>query len=331
MTAATAYWVVAPGLGELRREVLPPSPAAGSIRVRTELSAVSCGTERLVGLGLVPAALSAAMACRAMGGDFGLPVKYGYCLVGEVVGGARAGQRVFTMHPHQDLADVVGGAVLELPAGLPAARAALIPNLETALNAVWDAEIAPGATVVVVGAGAVGLLIAYVVERLHALRPMLVEPDAGRRRLAASLPFVGQVVPPDELPRGAFAVAFHASGSGAGLQLALDGVGFEGKVLDLSWYGTQRVTLDLGGSFHAQRKQILACQVGTIARSKRATHGPRERLHDVLALLAGQPGEALDALLGEPVAFTAMPELMRAVYAGKAGAIVPLVLYGDAR
>jgi hypothetical protein len=91
------------------------------------------------------------------------------------------------------------------------------------------------------------------------------------------------------------------------------------------------VTLDLGGSFHAQRKQILACQVGTIARSKRATHGPRERLHDVLALLAGQPGEALDALLGEPVAFTAMPELMRAVYAGKAGAIVPLVLYGDAR
>ena len=53
-----------------------------------------------------------------------------------------AGRIVFALHPHQSLFDVPAEAVVPLPDGVPPARAVLAANMETALNAVWDA--APG-------------------------------------------------------------------------------------------------------------------------------------------------------------------------------------------
>ena len=48
-----------------------------------------------------------------------------------------------------------------VPEGLEASRAVLAANMETALNAVWDAAPGPGDRIVVVGAGVVGCLVAY--------------------------------------------------------------------------------------------------------------------------------------------------------------------------
>lgn len=325
---ARAYWVVEPGRGELRSVVLPERPPPGTSRVRTEYGSVSPGTERLVGLGLVPAALAGRMACRGMEGTFALPVKYGYCVVGTVVAGAATGRRVFAMHPHQDLADIADADLVELPVALPAARAVLVPNLETALNGVWDAELREGERAVVVGAGVVGLLTAYCLAALHGVEPVVVEATPERRRTARTLPFVHRVLAPDEVEAGTFAVAFHASGTPGGLQTALDAVGFEGRVVDLTWYGTQRVELDLGTTFHCQRKRILASQVAVVAPAMRATHGPRERLAEVLRLL-GDPH--LDALLGAPRTFADLPLWMPDVYARRLDDIVPLVVYPAAR
>lgn len=120
-----AYWIVEPGHGELRARALNATPAAGTLRVRALASGISAGTERLVGLGQVPPSMHARMRCPGMDGDFSLPAKYGYCLVGEALSGAHAGERVFALHPHEDIADVELPFVTPLPVDIPARRATL--------------------------------------------------------------------------------------------------------------------------------------------------------------------------------------------------------------
>lgn len=319
-----AYWVTSSGVGELRSEVVADFPRDGRSLLRAEFSGVSPGTERLVGLGHVPSTCGASMACRYMAGSFDLPIKYGYDLVATGVAGALEGRRVFTMHPHQELCEVEDADATVLPDGLPAKRAALIPNLETALNAVWDAELNDDEQALVVGGGSVGLLVAYVLSRRNARRVPVVEVDESRASLAARLPWVERVLSPRAAPRGAVDVAFHTSGSGAGLQLAIDAIGFEGRVIELSWYGEKPVTLELGSSFHGQRKRIQASQVGTIAPSMRSTHDFAGRLAEVLRLL---DDPALDQLLSAPVPFEEMPALMAELYAGRSPALLPLIAY----
>ena len=91
-----AYWVSRPGEGELREEPVSAAPAPGRSLVQAAFSGVSAGTERLVGLGLVPESCAAPMSCRYMAGDFRLPIKYGYDLVGTGVAGALE----LRSHPH---------------------------------------------------------------------------------------------------------------------------------------------------------------------------------------------------------------------------------------
>jgi threonine dehydrogenase-like Zn-dependent dehydrogenase len=293
--------------------------------VRALYSGVSPGTERLVGLGRVPSAAAESMDCRYMAGDFALPVKYGYCLVAEGLEGGLEGQRLFVMHPHQELAVVRDEHAVPLPDSVPSRRAVLIPNLETALNAIWDAELGEATEpCLVVGGGVVGLLVAYVLRRTHDRPLAIVEPHAGRRERATSLPWIDEALTPEDVARGEAAVAFHASGDPRGLQTALDAVGFEGRVVDLSWYGDRAVTLDLGTAFHRQRKRILASQVSSVAPSHRASHGHAGRMREVISLL---DDPALEALLGAPVPFSQMPAYMAELYRDHVEEPLPLISY----
>ncbi len=70
------------------------------------------------------------------------------------------GRIVFALHPHQSLFAVPLEAVVPVPDGVPAARAVLAANMETALNAVWDAAPGPADRIAVVGGGVLGALVA---------------------------------------------------------------------------------------------------------------------------------------------------------------------------
>ena len=85
------------------------------------------------------------MRAPFMAGDFPFPVKYGYATVGRIEDGSEAlrGRTVFTLHPHQSLFNIPASAAITLPANLPPQRAVLAANMETALNAVWDARRPP--------------------------------------------------------------------------------------------------------------------------------------------------------------------------------------------
>src|SRR6266853_2180463 len=99
---ARAFWIAAPGRGEIRTEALP-SVSAGEVVVRALYSGISRGTEALVFRGRVPASEYERMRAPFQAGDFPGPVKYGYASVGLVEHGQGDLQdrNVFVLYPHQ--------------------------------------------------------------------------------------------------------------------------------------------------------------------------------------------------------------------------------------
>ncbi len=286
---AHAFWIVAPGRGEIRAALLPPL-AAGSVRVAATLSGISRGTESLVFRGQVPASQYQAMRCPFQEGDFPAPVKYGYASVGRVEAGhfeaglgAPVGSRVFCLYPHQDRYDVPADAVLPIPDAVPDTRAALAANMETAINALWDAAPRVGDRIAIVGAGVVGALAASLAARLPGTRVTLVDINPRRRALAVA--FGCDFAAPGDAPRDADLV-IHASGSEVGLATALGLAGFEATVLELSWYGAAAIAVPLGEAFHSRRLTLRASQVGAVAPARRARWSRRQRLALALELLA---------------------------------------------
>ena len=95
-----------------------------------------------------------------------------------------AGREAFVLHPHQDRFVVDAAMVNVLPEALPARRAVLAANMETALNAVWDSGASAGDRIVVVGAGILGLLTASLMAKLPGADVTVVDPVTARRALA---------------------------------------------------------------------------------------------------------------------------------------------------
>ena len=321
MIRARAFWLAAGGRGLIRAEALPDPPADWCV-VKTRFSAVSPGTERLVALGRVPVSLREEMRCPYMGGHFPFPVKYGYSLVGEVVSGPAdlRGRAVHVLHPHQDICVVRREDVRPLPAGLPAERATLASNLETAVTAVWDSGAVLGERALVVGFGIVGSLIARLLSLSPGIDLEIVEPRRDRRMLAERMGFKAF---PEPGP-GAFDLAFDAGGTPAGLQAAIDRVGVEGRVVAVSWFGARPVPLVLGGSFHSRRKRIVASQVSRIPGFLAPRWDVRRRTELVFRLL-DRP--EFDLHLSPPIPFSGLPELFRALRRRSPAGLGPLIAY----
>ncbi len=298
-------WITAPGRAELRDEMLP-APAPGEVRVRCLHSAVSRGTETLVFRGEVPPSEYGRMRCPFQAGDFPGPVKYGYISVGVVEQGALdlLGRTVFCLHPHQTLFNVPAEAVHPLPAGVSPVRALLAAQMETALNALWDAAPLPGDRIAVVGGGTVGMLVAWLAARIPACTVQLIDTLASRRSVSERLG-VAFALPEDA--GGEADLVVHASGQPAGLATALRLAGFEATVLELSWYGSRVVPLALGEAFHAQRLTLKSSQVGQVAAARRARWTHRRRLALALSLL---DDPALDGLITDTAAFEQLPQVL---------------------
>ena len=141
-----------------------PKPASGKVLVKTITSAISPGTEMLVYRGQLPKGLAADETISSLEGSMSFPLKYGYCMVGEV---ADAGpgvdpdivrQHVFAFQPHQSHFESDPQDLLILPEELALDDAVFLPNMETAVSFVMDAAPLIGERVAVVGQGIVGLL-----------------------------------------------------------------------------------------------------------------------------------------------------------------------------
>lgn len=301
---ARAFWVVAPGRGELKSEALP-EPGAGEALVRTLYSGISRGTEALVWRGKVPKSEHARMRAPFQAGEFPAPVKYGYCNVGVVEHGPPEleGRHVFCLYPHQTRYVVPAEALYALPAGVPPSRAVLAANLETAVNVVWDAAPRLGDRVAVVGAGTVGCLVAWLAARAGSEVELVdVDERKGAAAHALGVPFRT----PDAARRDADVVV-HTSGSAAGLATALELAGFEATVTEASWYGADLPAVPLGAAFHSRRLVLKSSQVGSVAAAQRARWSTARRMELVLQLLEHAE---LDALITGESPFDELPAVL---------------------
>jgi hypothetical protein len=302
---ARAFWIVAPGRGEIRAEPLT-APSADEVLVRTFFSGISRGTEALVFHGHVPASEYKRMRAPFQAGEFPAPVKYGYASVGLVEQGPDdlLGRTVFVLYPHQTRYVVPATSVYVVPEAVPPSRAVLAANLETAINGVWDAGVQIGDRVAVVGAGTVGCLVAWLAGRVLDCAVDLVDVNPARAAIARGLGV--RFFAPDAVSEGAD-VVIHASGSAEGLALALKIAALEAIVVELSWYGDRAVPVALGEGFHARRLTLKSSQVGSVAPSQRSRWDTRRRMQFALTLLAHAE---LDALMTGESAFDALPEVM---------------------
>ncbi len=323
---AQALWYMGPGRAEIREERLGP-PLASALRVRAMYGAVSRGTEGLIFNGRVPASEFQRMRAPFMAGAFPFPVKYGYSTVGRVESGPRdfLGRAVFALHPHQTMYDLPPSAAMLLPDDMPSSRGVLAANMETALNAIWDANLelpsGPPGKITVVGAGVVGTLVGYLCGKIAGAEVTLVDIDPARVEVAHALGL--RFAEPPDAPMDCTLV-FHASATAAGLAVALHSAGDEATVIELSWYGAGTVSVPLGGAFHSRRLKLVSSQVGKVAPSHRAEWTPRRRLDAAIGLL---DDPRLDILLTSAVNFRDLPMVLPDILKPQSGVLCQLINY----
>lgn len=321
---AEAFWVAAPGRGEIRREPLR-APGDNEVLVRSLFSGISRGTEALVFNGRVPPSEYARMRAPFQQGEFPAPVKYGYASVGVIEDGppALAGRHAFVLEPHQTWYVAPLEALHLIPTGTPPERAVLAANMETAINVLWDAQPQVGDRIAVVGGGTVGCLVAWLAGRIAGCAVELVDVNPTRAHVAAALG-VGFAAP-DHATADADLVV-HTSGAPGGLTTALDLAAFEATVVEASWYGDASVTLPLGGAFHARRLTIRSSQVGHVASAQRARWSAARRMALALAMLADP---VLDVLITGESLFEDLPEVMARLAASPGDTLCHRIRYGD--
>ena len=235
---------------------------------------------------------------------------------------ALKGRLCFALYPHQTAFNLPEQNIVLLPQSLPPERAVLAANMETALNAVWDAAQGPGPAdrIAVVGAGVLGLLVARLAAGMRA-EVTVVDTNPQRAAIAGKLGAAFAL--PDKAPENCDLVV-HTSASAAGLATALRLAGDEATVLELSWYGSGDVKVPLGDVFHSRRLRLVSSQVGKVAPSRRPRWDYRRRLSAALDLLKD---DALDALLAPQVAFADLPARLPDILTPESGVLCQLISY----
>lgn len=293
--------------------------------VRTLWTGLSRGTERLVFRGELPASEYQRMRAPHQDGTFPFPVKYGYAAVGLVEEGPDdlRGKMVFALHPHQTRFVLATADLIPIPEDMPPKRAILTANLETALNVIWDAEASPDDRITIIGGGVLGLMIAALAARLPAADVHVIDIDDSRAPLAEAMGarFHDPASAPEDQD-----IVIHTSASEAGLRLALDLAGFEGTIVEASWFGDREVLLPLGGAFHSQRLRLISSQVGAVAPSRRAEITSRRRLEMALDLLRDP---LFDRLITEEVAFTELPDTLPRLLSPGAPGLATAIRYAS--
>lgn len=320
--AAQAFWYTGQSTCALQ-DVQVSNPQAGQVLVKALYSCISRGTEGLVFRGGIPESEWLRMRAPFQEGDFPFPVKYGYASVGTVIGGdaGRIGETVFSLFPHQSFYALPVEACVPVPPYVPAQRAVLAANMETALNALWDGKPSPGDHICVVGGGVVGLLTAYACGQMPGSTVTLVDVNPERAGIASVLGL--RFCLPQDAPRDQDLV-FHTSASSAGLQTALKSAGSGAAVIEMSWYGDQSVEVPLGADFHSRRIKLISSQVGTIPAERQARWSFRRRMEVALSLL-GDP--RLDLLVSHRIPFVEAPERVPEVLNKNADVLAAMIVY----
>jgi len=266
----TTVTFAAPYRVALQRQPLP-TPGPSELLVATEASAISPGSELLFYRGQAPSDMAVDSTIAGLrDATVSYPISYGYACVGRVTAvGSESlqrwlGRRIFAFHPHASHFTVAAGDALPVPADLSPEDAALLPNMETAVNFVMDGEPVIGERVAVMGQGVVGLLTTALLARFPLAELMTVDPIAERRRLSQAMGATRALTPESAAALSDFDLVYELSGNARALDQTIALAGYGSRVVIGSWYGAKEVRLNLGGEFHRSRIRLISSQVSTI-------------------------------------------------------------------
>jgi threonine dehydrogenase-like Zn-dependent dehydrogenase len=195
--------------------------------------------------------------------------------------------------------------------------------METAINVMWDAQPTAGDRIIIVGAGAVGLLVGWLCRQVPGTRVTVVDTNPSREPVATHLgiPFLS------EPPRDADAdLVVHASGQPEGLTTALAAAGVEATIVEASWFGNRLVPVPLGEAFHARRLTLRSSQVGRVPPGRAARWTTRRRLILALEMLRDP---RLDALITGESAFEDLPSVLATLSHAPESAICHRIRYSS--
>ncbi len=264
----------------------PPVVNAGQVRVVTELSGISAGTELTAYRGVNPYLHRRWDAEQRLflpgASTMTFPViGWGYEEVGTIVevgDGVRSlvpGQRVWGSWGHREQAVLPERAAADrvLEPGADPRIGVFAKIGAIALNAVIDAALRPTETVVVVGLGVPGQLAASLAARAGA-RVIGVDLHASRRELALRRG-VETVLDPREgdvaqqvrgLTGGRGAdVAIELAGASAAIHEAIRCVAYNSRVVVAGFHQGDATGLRLGEEFHHNRVSIQSSQISGTA------------------------------------------------------------------
>ena len=259
-------------------------PQSGKALVKTIVSAISSGTELLAFRGQWPKGCVVDSTISSLSEDFSYPLKYGYSSVGRVidvgtgVDKSLLGKRVFSFNPHESHFACNPNEVIQIPDDIEHDDAAILPNMETAVNFVMDGHPLIGERVCVFGLGIVGLLTTAVLSRTGLENLVAFDRIELRRNRALELGADFAIDPADAFDisenhfRGgtdsysAWAdLCYELTGSPQALNDAINATGFAGRIVIGSWYGSKKSDINLGGYFHRSRIRMISSQVSSIA------------------------------------------------------------------
>jgi len=273
--------------GDVECHVYPLGPLpSGTVRVRTELSVVSPGTEMTyVGRDASNPYLHKTWDPELRVFTVGTPTQdypivFGYRAAGTIVASGDAemtpGMRLFGKWRHTEFTalSLADARAQRLPDELSFEDGAdLAQMLPIAVNAVAYAEERhAGAPAVVFGCGPVGLILAQVARATGATTVYAVDRLPRRLAIARSLGLVPVDAAAEDValrlkrehgPDG-IPVAFECTGSARALHEAIRVVRRRGTVVAVGFYQGEATGLFLGDEFHHNGVEVRSGQIGNL-------------------------------------------------------------------
>ncbi len=263
---AQSFWV-SKKKGRIKKEIINKVLEKDDLLVKAHYSGVSYGTEKIVFDSQVPVNQYEFMRAPHQVGEFNKEVKYGYLSVGKVIEGPTAmiNKMVYTMFPHQSMYVLKSSLATLIPSHIPHKRALLTANMETAINAMWDSKPTIGDTTYVLGAGIVGILMAYVLSRTFGMRVTIIDKDLSKKKLCKYLDIefennINCIENPD--------IIYECTGNASVLNEIIKKSPLETKICVLSWYGKQESRIKMGENCFSRRLELIFSQVGNITSIK---------------------------------------------------------------
>lgn len=302
-----SLYFTAPGKVEIREEPCP-EPSSGELLIQTKVSAISPGTEMLVYNNQIPDSMHLDSSISELNHEFRYPLKYGYANVGSVmqvgknVNEFQVGDIVFSFHPHESHYTLASSEAIKIPKTLDIFEAALLPNMETAVNFLMDGSPVIGERVAVFGQGIVGLLTTYLLANCPLSSLVTFENIAARRELSRLFGAFESLNSSTIKTHGhEYDLIYELTGNPEAINQAIAICGMETRIIIGSWYGKKVSQLALGDTFHRNRIQVRSSQVSTIGGRYRARWDKKRRFTVAMNQLNGLD---IDPLISHRISFS---------------------------